>query len=224
MQQLLITKNMVLTNQKTGRFIYFYNIRSNMLTKKQIEILSHFNLFEEITFKQLKNRSGQKSNNLIQTAIQAFKEENLVTEKKTGNVSTFKLDLNSKTLKYLTLINEYKIREKNLPLQIIKKFEPKKITPFFILLVFGSYAKQTMKKESDLDIALIVDNETVKKKVTPYIRSIERKEIISIDSHVITKEEYTEMITSDYENLGKQIFKNNLVIKGYEEFIELNNG
>ena len=85
-----------------------------MLTKKQIEILSHFNLFEEITFKQLKNRSGQKSNNLIQTAIQAFKEENLVTEKKTGNVSTFKLDINSKTLKYLTLINEYKIQEKNI--------------------------------------------------------------------------------------------------------------
>ena len=32
------------------------------------------------------------------------------------------------------------------------------------------------------------------------------------------------MMSSDYENLGKQIFKNNLVIKGYEEFIELNNG
>ena len=64
-----------------------------MLTKQQLNILGVFKkaLFASLTFKQFKEESKQKSNNIVQIALKQFKDQDLVKTKATGNVTTYSL-------------------------------------------------------------------------------------------------------------------------------------
>ena len=173
-----------------------------MLTKEQVNILSVFkkDIFNSLTFKQIKEQSKQKSNNIVQIALKEFQNQNIIQSKKTGDVTTYNLNLsNNLALSYLNLINEYEIKKTKIPLGITDEIEKKvfKYTEFFILLVFGSYAKSKATKKSDLDIAFIVESEATKKEITPYIETIKRREISSIDYHIFTKAEFLEMLKAD---------------------------
>ena len=96
-----------------------------------------------------------------------------------------------------------------------------KYSPFFILLVFGSYAKEKATKKSDLDLAIIVESDQTKKEILPYIETIKRREILNIDYHVFTKDEFIEMLISEIENVGKQIYRENIIYHGTQLYYAL---
>ncbi len=200
-----------------------------MLTKQQLAILGVFmqNIFDSLTFKQIKEGKKQKSNNIVQIALKKFKEENLVKTKVIGDVTTYSLDLNNNlTLIYLTLINDLDIQKRKLPKEILVEIQ-KRIssqTEFFILIIFGSHAKNKATERSDLDIAIIVESESIKKEIIPRMETVKRREIKSIDYHVFTRKEFLEMLNADYENVGKQIYKNSLVYYGFIEYCNLIKG
>lgn len=193
-----------------------------MLTKQQLHIFSVFkkNLFVEFTFSQIKEQSRQKSNNVTQLAIKEFQKQGLIHQRKTGDVSTYSLDLgNSLTLAYLNLINEKEISQK--PLDAVKAIIDRIPAEFFILLVFGSHAKGTATKKSDLDVAIIIESEQAKKNILPALETIKRRETTKIDYHAFTRKEYLEMLKADYENLGKQVYEDNLAYYGYIPYCKL---
>ncbi len=195
-----------------------------MLTKEQLNILSVFkeDIFVSFTFKQIKEQSRQKSNNIVQIALKEFQKQDLVKTKATGNVTTYQLNLdNNLTLSYLNIINE--LNKKSFPKEILKEIQKRisKQTEFFILIIFGSYAKDKATEKSDLDIAVIVESEQTKKEINPYLETIKRRELIKIDYHIFTRKEFLEMLKADYENVGKQIYKNNLVYYGFIEYCNL---
>ncbi|MBU1204085.1 MAG: nucleotidyltransferase domain-containing protein [Nanoarchaeota archaeon] len=197
-----------------------------MLTKEQIRILGAFKQepFIKLTFKQIKGGVGQKSNNLVQKSLSEFGKEGLITTEKVGNVILYGLNLeNNLTFSYLNLINDLDIEAKKSLKEILQNLQDRlmKHTQFFILLVFGSYAKNKQGKGSDLDIAIIVESGETKKEITPLIETIKRRELTKIDYHVITKDEFLEMVKADYENLGKQIYKNNMVFYGFVNYLNL---
>lgn len=200
-----------------------------MLTKEQLNILSVFkkSLFASLTFKQIKQQSRQKSNNVVQIALKEFQKQDLVKTKETGDVTTYSLDLNNNlTLSYLSLINESEINKSKIPKNILEDIKNRvfKHTEFFILIVFGSYAKSEATKKSDLDIAVIAESEQTKKEFAPFLETIKRREIIPIDYHIFTRVEFLEMLKADFENIGKQIFKNNIVYYGYITYCNLIKG
>ena len=41
---------------------------------------------------------------------------------------------------------------------------------------------------------------------------METKSLLKIDGHVITKDEFLEMLNVDYENLGKEIARKHLIV------------
>jgi len=197
-----------------------------MLTKQQLNILSVFknDLFASFTFKQIKEKSRQKSNNVVQIALKEFKKQDLVKTKLTGNITTYSLNLdNNLTVSYLNIVNNLEIQTKKFPKEIISVIQKKisKQTNFFILIVFGSYAKNKAVEKSDLDIAVIVDSEQIKKEITPFLETIKRREIKPIDYHIFTSNEFLEMLKADIENIGKQIYKNNIICYGYIEYLNL---
>lgn len=196
-----------------------------MLTNEQLNILSVFkdNLFASLTFKQIKEQSKQKSNNVTQIALEKFKIYKLINKTQIGDISTYSLNLdNNLTYSYLNLINEANISKK-LPLEILNEIQKKisKYTEFFILSVFGSHAKDKATEKSDLDIVVIVESEQTKKEITPYLETIKRREVTKIDSHIFTRFEFLEMLNADYENLGKQIYKSSITYHGYIDYIQL---
>ena len=200
-----------------------------MLTKEQLNILSVFkkDIFASLTFKQIKQQSRQKSNNIVQIALKEFQKQNLTEAKVTGDVTTYSLNLNNNlTLSYLNLINEIEVGKSEVPKNILEGIKNRifKHTEFFILIVFGSYAKGKATQKSDLDIALIVGLEQTKKEIAPYLETIKRREIIPIDYHMFTRIEFLEMLKAEVENIGKQIFKSSIVYYGYIAYCNLIRG
>lgn len=197
-----------------------------MLTKQQFNILGVFkkDLFASFTFKQIKEQSGQKSNNTVQIALKEFKKKDLVKTESIGDVTAYSLNLDhNSTLSCLNMINEAEIQKIKFPKEILKEFQRRilKQTCFFILIIFGSYAKGKATEKSDLDIAVIVESESTGKEIAPFLETLKRREIKPIDYHIFTKGEFLEMLRSDYENVGKQIYKNSIIYHGFIEYCNL---
>jgi len=197
-----------------------------MLTKQQLVIFGVFkkDIFASLTFKQIKEESKQKSNNIVQIAIKKFKEQDLVKTKIIGDVTTYSLNLNHNlTLSYLNLINNLDLEKRNFPKEAVSEIQKRisRQSNFFILIIFGSYAKNKATEKSDLDIAVIVESEQTKKEITPILETVKRREIKSIDYHIFTRNEFLEMLKAESENVGKQIYKNNFIYYGFTEYCNL---
>jgi len=194
-----------------------------MLTEKQLKILKIFreNLFRKIGFNELKKELKESSSSKIQRALENFKKENLINIEKLGRNTLVSLNFgNNKLFSYFSI---YDFENKKMPFDILYKIQNEvlKETEFFSLIVFGSYASGKNTKNSDLDIALIVEDEKIKKKILPIIASVKRREIVDINFEVILREEFLEMLKVEEENLGKEIAGNHFVFYGLINFYKL---
>ncbi len=186
-----------------------------MLTKKQLIILNIFqrNEFKELSWKKVKELSKEKSSSVIQDAIKAFLTEELITEEKIGTSKLYAVNhKNNKVYVYFETYNR-----ENLPKQVLKSIREledslDKHTFFYSIVIFGSYVIGEQKKDSDLDISVFIEQEDKRKIVEAVFKSMELKSLIKLDGHVITKDEFLEMLRVDYENLGKEIVRKHLVI------------
>ena len=186
-----------------------------MLTKKQLKVLNTFqkNKFKELTWKQVKELSKENSSSVIQDAIKAFLNEELITEEKIGTSKLYAV--NHKNNKLYTYFETY--NKENLPKQVLKSIKEledslDKHTSFYSIVIFGSFASGEQKKDSDLDIAVFIEQEDKRKIIEAVFKSMETKSLLKMDGHVITKDEFLEMLKVDYENLGKEIARKHLII------------
>src|SRR4030042_478511 len=200
-----------------------------MLTQEQINILSVFarEPFKGLTFKQVKALSRQKSNNVTQIALKSCQKEGIVKVERTGNVREYFLDMDSGLAhSYLNLIGEIELQRRKLSkgiTDVLREIRDRisMRTEFFILLVFGSYASGEATTRSDLDMAVIVEDEGMRKEIAPYLETVKRRSVLGIDCHVFTREEFLEMLSSEQENLGKQIYRKSVIIRGRIEYYNL---
>src|SRR3989338_9540408 len=185
-----------------------------MLTRKQIKIFEAFlrNPYQELTYKEIKDYSKEKSNSIIQIAVVKFLAEDLVKKREVGNIILYALNIdNSAVFSYFDIIIKEKIS--NLvkkSLNIIR--EELSNIDFVSIVIFGSYAEGKQKEKSDLDIAIFVNSAEDKKNCELSMKSAELKSILKIDAHVITKDEMLQMLKDKNENLGKQIAYKHLAI------------
>lgn len=198
-----------------------------MLTRTQLKILGAFrkNIFEKLDFKKIKSLSRQKSHSLLQESLLAFKKLDIVKPEKAGKSIFYSLNLeNSLTLSYLDLLSGLELRSnKLLPFDILQKIQKslQKHTPLFVFFVFGSYAKKTPRSDSDLDVAVIVEDKAAATEVIPGLATIQRRELLEIDYHVFTVSEFLEMLFDENENLGKQIYRGSMIYYGAAQYYSL---
>ena len=195
-----------------------------MITKKQLKILEVFakKPFAEYARKEIKKESKEKSNNALALAINSLKKEVVLIEKKIGKSGILALNLdNDITFYYLALCNDFRIPHlAEISLETLKK-EIGEETPFFSIIIFGSYAVGEQEKGSDLDIAIFVESEDNRKKIESLANSAKLKSALEMDIHVIPKGEMIEMLTSKEENLGKQIARKHLAVYNHRIFYEI---
>ena len=195
-----------------------------MLTKKQLKILNTFqkNKFKELTWKQVKELSKENSSSVIQYAIKAFLNEELISEEKIGTSKLYAVNhKNNQVYIYFETYNK-----ENLPKQVLKSIKEledslDKHTSFYSIVIFGSFASGEQKKDSDLDIAVFIEQEDKRKIVEAVFKSMEIKSILKIHGNIITKDEFLEMLKVDYENLGKEIARKHLIIHNPAIFYSL---
>ena len=89
--------------------------------------------------------------------------------------------------------------------------------PFFILLLFGSYASGSQRRGSDIDLMLIADNEDIRKKAK------EAVSLIPLDIHLadFNSIEFLSMLKTTEFNVGKEAMKNNIILFGIEDYYRL---
>ena len=195
-----------------------------MITPKTLKIFCSFakKPFEEFTRNQIKSESKEKSNNALALAINQLKKEEIISEKKVGKSGLLTLNLNTDlSYYYIALANYYNMNDSvKLTIKRIKD-EISPITPFYSLVIFGSYALNEQKKSSDLDIAIFIEEEVKKKQIEAAVNSVKLKSLIEIDVQVISKAEFIEMLINDEENLGKQIARKHLAVHNNQLFYGL---
>jgi predicted nucleotidyltransferase len=186
-----------------------------LITTKQLKIFNIFskNIFKEYTYKELKELSKEKSNSVLQNAIKKFLKEGLISERKIGTSKLYKINYNNdKVYAYFDIgINENLNKLVKRSISIIKQ-ELNKYSFFYSLVIFGSYANSTFKEKSDLDIAIFIQDKNKKKNFKVAVNSAENKSLIGLDVHIITAKDFLEMLSANYENLGKEIIRKNLPI------------
>ena len=194
-----------------------------MLTPKQVRIFGAFlaKPFGELTYRQVKEFSKEKSNSVIQNSISRFAEDGLIRRDKVGNVIIHSTELeNPDTTYYFGILASERLpKTARLCLRTIRR----EIQPlsFASVVVFGSYAAGEEKKDSDLDVAVFVETEEDKKNCQLALNSAELKCVIPLDAHVFTKEEMLEMLGSEDENLGKQIARKHIAVHNPSTFYSI---
>lgn len=183
-----------------------------MLTSKQLAILEVFrkNLGKKLTFNNIKKEARINSNDFIQRTLSNCMSEGLVKTESIGRNMLYHLELSSGTLAYFSMIPFIIYK---LPEDILDEIQQEisKETSFFSLVIFGSYAKKQENKNSDLDIAIILEDTKKNSQIEARIESLKRKSILQLDIHLISVKDFKEMLNSEKENLGKEIARNHIV-------------
>ena len=106
-------------------------------------------------------------------------------------------------------------------LLVVKDLEEVLAGKFYILLLFGSYAKDKIKKDSDIDLFFIVPSrEEVENYKEKIISALKLHSKIRKDFKVVATKDFMEMLDQKY-TVGREVFKNNLVLFGTEHYYSL---
>ena len=90
----------------------------------------------------------------------------------------------------------------------------------YILLVFGSYAKKTQTKNSDIDLMFIVPDAT-EEKIEREIQNTITILPIKIHTNIFKENDFKAMKNSKEITVGSEAIKNNIILHGIESYYEM---
>lgn len=187
-----------------------------MLKETELKILSSF--FpegKEITLKKIMERSSL-SYEPIHRTVNILNEKKLISSKKFGKTLVYSLNFEKEDVKIAFFFYaKEKLKEfsKNhrLIFNGLSKINDDNID---FLSVFGSYAKRTQTKDSDVDILCISSN---KKEDEKEIKSLKYETNLNFAPVVIPKTEFKK-IKKENEVFWNDLVKFGIIFKGYELF------
>lgn len=195
-------------------------IQKRGLLKKEILILAPFvkEPWKEFTLTEIKQITQKKSHHYVFNALRRFAGLGIITLKKCGNTNIYYLNCQNRDFSYLVAIeNAFKERRIDIPYQNILHITEKIKSPFYTLLIGGSYAEGKQKPTSDLDVSIIIPDADNKKSYQIALKDGEMM-IPEIHSFVFTASEMYQMLINNEFNLGKELVKKHIVFYGAEAF------
>ena len=90
----------------------------------------------------------------------------------------------------------------------------------YVLLLFGSYAKRTQTKNSDIDLMFICPDgleDAFEKEVNKVARSMP----LPLHPLVFSESQFIEMANTKEPNVGQEALKNNIILYGMEQYYGL---
>lgn len=195
-----------------------------MFTRTQEAILAFLltNPDKHITIRGLA-RSLDKSYTLVYNNLAKLEEQNLIIKKSVPPAKVITLNEFGPTGLFIDI-------ERQIKRELLQKHPWIKImlediltaskNVFFILLVFGSYAKGTQKKDSDIDLLFIFQDKKDIKKVENSITQIHTK--VKKSFNFIDVNDFREMIRTPNElNIGNETKKHHILLHGVELYYQI---
>ena len=188
--------------------------------KNNLIVLKLFVDNKDRTFTIKKAAEALKINyKIVYEEIMKLEKEGLIEITKQGNskVCSFNYKYHSKTVEIEETRKQGLFKNKDIKL-IYKRIKEAK-SPFYCMVLFGSYANKTNQKGSDIDLCLITDNQEINKAAQAILS------ITPINVHLqdFTSEQFLAMLKSRESNVGNEIVKNNIILYGIEAFYEMVN-
>jgi len=198
-------------------------IQNNGLLRKEIGLLIPFirQPWKDFTMSEIKKLTKNRSHHYVYEALEKFFNKAILKKEMRGNTNIYRINENAEELDYFMLA-ETAAKEKNtqIPAKVIRHIQNKIKDPFYILLVTGSYAKNKHTKNSDLDMAVIIPNQSNKK---PYEIALKEGGLTIPEAHgfVFTEEEFYQMLINKEFNYGKECAKNHILIYGADIYYKI---
>jgi predicted nucleotidyltransferase len=189
-----------------------------------IEILKLLtsNLTRDFTILKVAQHTG-KTNRLTYSTVKKLEKEHMITIQEKANLRLCKLSLENpqmialiESLRWLDLTRE-RPDVGLLVADIVSKCE----LPYFTLAVFGSYAKGTMTKRSDLDMLLVVPDRKFEDTIETAIKSAKALSNILVHDVVVTYAEFVSMLRETKINIAKESLEARYIGYGAEAFYTL---
>ncbi|MBU0614537.1 MAG: nucleotidyltransferase domain-containing protein [Nanoarchaeota archaeon] len=157
----------------------------------------------------------------VHSIIKRLEKASLVTIEKFGQSSRVILNTDIHPLLIEAELQRRKeaLKDKNLSVAIstLKRTLKQKL---YVLLLFGSYAKKTNTKGSDIDLMFICPDgliETFEHEIAKATRSIP----LPLHVLVFSENQFIDMIHAKESNVAKEAQKDNIILYGIENYYEM---
>ena len=148
---------------RNNKLLYSDNSLSQI---EDIALRCFFPEAEEMTIKQIQERCGY-SYERVHNALKKLKEKTIVKLDKKGKTLLFKANYNHLYLKlaFYHYMTEKLINFSNKHPLIYKTLKEININSVGIVLIFGSYSKETQTKNSDIDLMVVSNSKNAEKEI-----------------------------------------------------------
>lgn len=154
--------------------------------------------------------------------MKKFGKIGILKEEKKGNTNIYSLNYETdEHISYLAFMEAIAKEERqDIPFKNLKQITDLIKTPFYCLVVGGSYAEGKQKPSSDIDIAIIIPDCEAKK---AFESALKRGELIIPEVHgfVFTSEEFYQMLVNKEYNFGKELARKHILIYGTEAYYKI---
>ncbi len=154
-------------------------------------------------------------------AVQRLITKKVLTVQIIGKSSLCSLNENYFGIQIYEAENERReeiLKNKNMN-QLYKEIMSKVKTSSFILLLFGSYAKSTHTKSSDIDLLFISNENGFETRILDILSLLPLK----TQALIFTEEEFVRMKDAKKSNVIQEAMENNIILYGIEAYYHLKN-
>jgi predicted transcriptional regulator len=148
--------------------------------------------------------------------IKRLEEEEIISIKSFGKAS--QVTLSQKPHPLLFQAEHERRQSLSKDLKMIEEYFSRNLnTKFYVLLLFGSFAKKTHNKNSDIDLLFVIPNNASEEEIYRVVGMLPFK----LHLNIFSEKEFLAMKNSKIPTVGSEAIKNNVIMHGIETYYEL---
>ena len=180
------------------------------------------NFSRDFTILKIAQHTG-KTNRLTYSTVKKLEKEHIITIQEKANLRLCRLSLeNPQMIALIESLRWLDFTRKHSDVGLlVSDIVSKSELPYFTLAVFGSYAKGTMTKRSDLDMLLVIPDRKFEDTLETAIKSARALSNIPVHDVVVTYAEFASMLRETKINVAKESLEARYIAYGAEAFYTL---
>jgi len=195
------------------------------LSKTSVEILAYLSstLRESFTVRQIAAGIDRDYRITYVMTMRLARQKYIIAQKRRP-VTYCRLNFkgNSALLAYIEAVRAGRFLTKHRDVEILVNSLVEKIaSPFFTLILFGSYVKGTASHRSDLDTLFVIQSKEMEGEVSSAVSSVARVSPIGLHDVTLTAEEFAQLLKQKNRNVAWEAVESRIVPYGAESFFKI---